>query len=312
MAQDPLIAFVQFEHDGRPRATGAFQLPDWPLRRTPTPALAVDAARNWLVDRGGHYPVMVASRAMGANAAPTTEVDEHFRKLRDLSPQEAQASLAVTRELATAVRRPGLPKPGSQFCARLGCQRPATFERPLCHPHWKEWDAYELAECARCHWLLAPDFNEAFGFSGLVEERSDVGFHCDPCLAEVLHPDEWPWKGGPDRERLGEVPVVLAHAPLVRVLRYVYILKLDGGEMYVGQTPNLVIRMQEHRDGLAPSTKGKHPRLVYFETYEGEKARVTERENELTLRNLDGLGRRRLREMVENFQAPLRLVDFNA
>ena len=67
-----------------------------------------------------------------------------------------------------------------------------------------------------------------------------------------------------------------------------------------------------HRDGLVPSTKGKHARLVYFKTYEGEKARVTERENELTLRNLDGLGRRRLREMVENFQAPLRLVDLNA
>ena len=32
-----LIAYVQFEHDGRARATGAFRLPDWPFdgRRPP-------------------------------------------------------------------------------------------------------------------------------------------------------------------------------------------------------------------------------------------------------------------------------------
>ena len=310
MASDnPLIALVQFEHDGRIRATGAFRLPDWPLHWSNTPAMVVEAARHWLVGRGGHYAVMAASSAMGSDAAPAAEVDEHFRWLRDLTPEQSQASLALTYELAPRVRRPGLPKAGAQFCARLGCQRGATFEKPLCYAHWKEWDAYELAECARCHWVLSPDIDEAFHWSAR-EGIDDTDFHCDPCLAEVLGPDQW--EQPPDRETLGEVPSMLAHAPLVRVLRYVYILKLDGGEMYVGQTANLVIRMREHRDGLVQSTKGRNPKLVCFEPYEGEKARVTERETELTLLNQDAMGRRRLREMVESFQAPLRLVDFNA
>ena len=311
VSDNPLIAYVQFEHDGRARATGAFRLPDWPLRWSKTSAMAVEAARHWLVERGGHYPVMAASSAMGSDAAPAVEVDEHFRRLRDLTPEQAQASLVLTHELAPRVRRPGLPKPGAQFCARLGCERRATFDYPLCHAHWEEWDAYKLAECARCHWLLSPDIEEAFHWAA-GEGIDDTDFHCDPCLAEVLGADGWPWAQRPDREKLGEVPSALAHAPLVRVLHYVYILKLDGGEMYVGQTANLVIRMREHRDGLVQSTKGKNPNLVCFEPYEGEKARVTERENELTRLNQDPVGRRRLREMVENFRAPLRLVDLNA
>ena len=275
--------------------------------------MAIQAAQHWLVERGGHYPVMAASSGMGSDATPAAEVDQHFRRLRDLTPEQAQASLALTYELAPRVRRPGLPKPGAQFCARLGCQRRATFERPLCHAHWEEWDAYKLAECARCHWLLSPGIEEAFSFFGLVDQETrDIEFHCDPCLAEVLPPDQWPWKGGPDHEKLGEVPGALAHAPLVRVRHLVYILKLTGGEMYVGQTANLVIRMREHRDGLVKSTKGRNPKLVHFERYEGERARVDEREKELTLLNQDPWGRRRLRELVENFQAPLRLVDFDA
>ena len=63
VTDNPLIAHVQFEHDGRARATGAFHLPDWPLRWSKTPALAVEAARHRLVERGGHYPVIVASSA---------------------------------------------------------------------------------------------------------------------------------------------------------------------------------------------------------------------------------------------------------
>lgn len=53
-SENPLIASVQFEHDGRVRATGAFQLPDWPIRWSKAPAMAVEAARHSLVERGGH------------------------------------------------------------------------------------------------------------------------------------------------------------------------------------------------------------------------------------------------------------------
>ena len=73
-----------------------------------------------------------------------------------------------------------------------------------------------------------------------------------------------------------------------------------------------MIRLQEHRDGAQPQTRGKAPRLVWYESYEGERDSVNEREGELTRMNLDGASRRRLRQMIDRFRAPLRLLDLEA
>ncbi|MFQ6026410.1 MAG: GIY-YIG nuclease family protein [Dehalococcoidia bacterium] len=108
------------------------------------------------------------------------------------------------------------------------------------------------------------------------------------------------------------MPEIIAHAKLERTTYHVYILKLVDGGFYVGQTNNLKIRMLEHRDGLQSHTKGKDPKLVYFEQFEGDRDGVSERENELTKLNQSPKGRRRLREMIENFRGPLRLLDLDA
>lgn len=46
---------------------------------------------------------------------------------------------------------------------------------------------------------------------------------------------------------------------------YVYIMKLDGGDYYVGQTGDLRARVMEHRDGQVAGTAGKNPSLVWFD-----------------------------------------------
>ena len=75
-----------------------------------------------------------------------------------------------------------------------------------------------------------------------------------------------------DRERRGfEDAVVHNHASVKRQIRYLYILKLDGGIFYTGQTNALELRLQEHRDGQTKSTAGKNPRLVWFEQWEGNQ-----------------------------------------
>ena len=80
----------------------------------------------------------------------------------------------------------------------------------------------------------------------------------------------------------------------------------------LGQTTNLRVRLQEHRDGQQPQTKERDPRLVYFEQFDGARDEVRERENDLTRLNQTGAGRRRLREMIERFREPLRLLDLDA
>ena len=102
------------------------------------------------------------------------------------------------------------------------------------------------------------------------------------------------------------------HEPMELRVRYVYILKRDDGTFYVGQTIDLHLRYQEHRDGTHASTKGTNPQLVYYEKFYGQRDAASEREDHLTLQALNGLGRRRIREMIERFRTDLRLVNFDA
>ncbi len=191
-----------------------------------------------------------------------------------------------------------------QFCARWGCNKSATYDKPLCYEHWLEWEAWELEECNRCHWFYFADSGVVYDESGWDNE---FPFLCDDCLWMTLveagrRP---PWDGTPGKTK----PAAPARTDLARTVRYIYIVKLDAGEFYVGQTTNLRIRMQEHADGTQQQTRGKNLRLVYYEQYEGERDLINQRENELTVLNQHGAGRRRLREMIERFQEPLRLLN---
>ena len=133
---------------------------------------------------------------------------------------------------------------------------------------------------------------------------------CDPCLWFFMEDQgkHRPWRGRPPEKR----PTVLAHARLERTGRYVYILKLADGSFYIGQTNNLSVRVTEHRDGIQSQTRGKGPRLVYFEYYESNRDEVRERENELTIMNQSPIGRRGIRETIEHFRGPLKLLDLEA
>ena len=55
---------------------------------------------------------------------------------------------------------------------------------------------------------------------------------------------------------------------------YVYILELEGGELYAGQTRNLMRRMVEHRNGTTKTTAGRQPNLVWFEQLPSRQAAV--------------------------------------
>jgi len=40
-----------------------------------------------------------------------------------------------------------------QFCAKWGCDRKATYDKPLCYEHWCEFEAWDLEEC---NWSAPP------------------------------------------------------------------------------------------------------------------------------------------------------------
>ena len=192
-------------------------------------------------------------------------------------------------------------------CTAIDCVEAASYDKPLCLAHWREWDSWELEECIRCHWFLDPsDFFGSFRPSELNLEYPDFCAQCTYLtLVQVERVPINPSHPPEDRS-------IHSHASISREVRYVYILKLSDGNFYVGQTVDLKIRLLEHRDGQQTQTRGKDPRLVYYEPFEGQRDSVREREAELTQLNQHGAGRRRLRQLIEQFRAPLRLLDLEA
>lgn len=89
---------------------------------------------------------------------------------------------------------------------------------------------------------------------------------------------------------------------------HVYILKLDGGEFYAGQTRELRERLSEHRDGRTQSTAGRNPKLVWF-TEVSSRREATELEVELK-KAIDG-NPRIIRRMVTGFHDMVRELNFN-
>lgn len=198
----------------------------------------------------------------------------------------------------------------TQRCARQGCEKEASYDKPLCYPHWQEYERWDSEECSRCRQFYVHDAFVIF----LSQEWDEVySLMCDDCLFFMLRGEARPepafkWMAL-DKPK---VPEVIAHAPLVRPRRYVYVVKLSDASFYIGQTVDLDIRLREHQDGQQKQTKGLNPRLVYYEEFEGNRPQVDAREDELTKLNKPGVGRRRLVELIEDFRAPLRLLDLEA
>ena len=168
-------------------------------------------------------------------------------------------------------------------CAAKGCDKPVTYEKPLCYPHWLEFDSFEIEECEKCHYFS--DDHRSFDYEG------DEPVLCWDC-------------------RDGKAVVVHDHAPIEIEWRDLYILELDGGDFYIGQTSDVEARLVEHKQGTTQSTKGRNPELVWFKEFRGNKWLVLEREKELTLLKTTHSGRREIIEMILDWQRPLRNIKF--
>ena len=170
-------------------------------------------------------------------------------------------------------------------CANVDCYstKGISYDKPLCYECWKVFDRFEIFECEKCYW-----------FDDIVGEWSDEDL-CYECL---------------DRDRRGYPPTpIYDHAPVEHQTRYLYILKLDGGKYYVGQTNDLELRLKEHQDGTTRSTRGKDPKLAWFEGWYGDRTGLNAEEDRLT--KLAKGNARAIRRMITEWQRPFQLVDFN-
>ena len=81
---------------------------------------------------------------------------------------------------------------------------------------------------------------------------------------------------------------------------YVYVIKSDTDEVYIGYTSNLKRRIDRHNSDGNTSTSGRNWTLVYYEAFRS-KDDATEREAKL---KRHGQAKRWLLERIENSLSP--------
>ncbi len=89
---------------------------------------------------------------------------------------------------------------------------------------------------------------------------------------------------------------------------FVYILRFEDGDFYVGQTRELNERMLEHRYNTTVSTSGKNPKLQYFEILPSrQSAMIREHEIKALIKN----NRREIYRMINSFRDLISKVDLS-
>ena len=82
---------------------------------------------------------------------------------------------------------------------------------------------------------------------------------------------------------------------------FVYILLLNNGEYYIGQTREIEERMHEHLHGMSKSTAGREPKLQWFTTVDTRREAAA-LEAELERLNRHPASRRQITRLVTDFK----------
>ncbi len=175
-------------------------------------------------------------------------------------------------------------------CGYWECDGRIPPDHFLCLEHYEDWQDGFIDECPRCG-----RFKDAYYELCLDCAYHRPVVHWKPPVAiphgkrryDLEHSDAWN-KGDKQANRF-----------------FVYILKLDNGEFYVGQTRELRERLSEHRDKKTYSTAGHSPRLQYFEVLPTREAAET---REAELKELKDSNPRQIRHMIIGFQDLIREV----
>lgn len=90
---------------------------------------------------------------------------------------------------------------------------------------------------------------------------------------------------------------------------FVYILLMNNGEYYVGQTREIHERLHEHRNNMTQSTKGREPKLQWFTTVP-TRPEAADLEAELQKLNSNATGRREINRLIVDFKQLSEQLDY--
>ncbi len=173
-------------------------------------------------------------------------------------------------------------------CRYWNCNRSIRANHFLCPEHYQDLGDYLINKCPECGRYKDVEYEVCKDcYANLIKknavQKSDSQFRKE-------HSKAWE-KGDVGVEKF-----------------FIYILKSETAEFYVGQTRDLRLRLGEHRDGKTKSISGRDSRLQY---YEEVSSRESAELREVELKKLLHSNERMIRKMIQDFQDRVREVEIH-
>ncbi len=178
-------------------------------------------------------------------------------------------------------------------CRFWNCNTLVPPNHFLCRPHFKAFQENSIDECSNCNELKGIQYELCLNCrNGPPVQQQQASMRVD---------SSYKWYKKEHFSTWNSTAVVANEF-------FVYILKLEGGRFYAGQTRELRERLSEHRDGNTKSTARKNPKLVWFVTLPSHDAATS---MEVELKRLIDANPREIRRMVVRFEDLIRELDYS-
>ncbi len=176
-------------------------------------------------------------------------------------------------------------------CRFWECEKPVRRkDHFLCYDHYKEHQEEKVDECQGCGRFKHAKYDQCLDCRNRQPPQSrSQAIRESRSSYQREHSEAWEARDADAKEF------------------FVYILKLQGGSFYAGQTRELRERLMEHRDGTTKSTAGKDPKLVWFSTV---STRDQATALEVELKRLCDENPREIRRWVVGFNDLVKELDF--
>ena len=190
--------------------------------------------------------------------------------------QRAQAGRSLTTRQVVQSRRE---------CLFWDCHTFVPASQPFCYEHFRDLQDGLIDECPGC------------GQAKDVEY--EVCLNCYRRRRSQVAPSKVPSARSSYRWYKPEYSEAWDKGDATAARFFVYILKLDDGKFYAGQTRELRERLSENKDGKVASTARQHPKLVWFGMVPSREAATAV---EVELKKLVDTNPREIRRMVIGFR----------
>ena len=207
----------------------------------------------------------------------------------EVAAREARVNQYNNQSRGTATRKAYQPN----RCLFWDCDVPIRADHIFCYEHFLDFQEGSIDECPGCG------------------QGKDVQY--EVCLECYRNPPPQLVRAGQTGSRPNyrwykpEYSPAWEKGDSTANQFFVYILKLDGGKFYAGQTRELRERLSEHRDGRVQSTAGEKPKLVWFGILPTRDAATA---IEVELKKLVDSNPREIRRMVLGFRDLVRELDY--